>query len=115
MNKCFFVVVLLLAVSVCGCDGVADKPSSEDGVPGAEYQQQCERLGEKDQQVFHTLLSDLCSQELWSARDMYDACSWLMVPMHYAFKSGDDYAVGQFHNLFSAFTRFYMMGGGYFV
>lgn len=54
MNKCFFVVVLLLAVSVCGCDGVADKPSSEDGVPGAEYQQQCERLGEKDQQVFHT-------------------------------------------------------------
>lgn len=57
-------------------------------------------LREDHRKVILTLLS----QDLWTPRDMYDACHYLMVPMHYAFRCGDDEIVRAFSDFFGRFS-----------
>ena len=61
------------------------------------YDKPCKQFVGDDAETFHTILTDLCSQELWNARDCYDACHFLMIPMHYAFKSADEQGVKAFN------------------
>jgi len=105
--------VIFITITIIAC--VAKDDSSNESHNGDLidvndynfYMQMCNKLGENDNKLFHTLLTDLCSQQLWSARDIYDACHYLMIPMHYSFKSGDYYAIKQFHSLFNRFTYSY--------
>lgn len=111
---------LLFTISLAGCGSDKDNPTSDviadtPSVADAEnlYQYKCKMFDGTDNEKFHLMLSDLCSQDLWNSRDCYDACSWLIVPMHYAFKAGDDYSVNKFQELFSKFTDYCLQWGGY--
>lgn len=43
-------------------------------------------------------------QDLWTERDMYDTAHYLMIPMQYAFASGDQGKMDAFHDSFSRFV-----------
>lgn len=118
--RCFGIIVSLITISVifsCQNSDNSQKETqtnepSENSLDSNIYNMYCcNRLQTLDENEFHSILRDLCSQELWSARDLYDACNWLMIPMHYAFKAGDDYAIDQFNKLFERFVRYYLTGG----
>lgn len=61
-------------------------------------------LSEDEQALYKSTVSVLLQEDLWTERDMYDAAHYLMVPMHYAFDSGDSEKIAQFHQFF---VRFY--------
>ena len=107
---------LLMVMSIVGCRGEKDNITIIDGIDESKksnlYFYRCNKLEKEYDEKFHLLLSDLCSQELWNSRDCYDACSWLIIPMHYAFKSGDDNSVSKFHDLMSNFTAYCKKWGG---
>ena len=116
----FYAFLIMTIVCVIGCsagnnDNAKVLMTEETDVGGVElvYQYNCRMLVNTDNTNFHRLLSNLCSQELWNSRDCYDACSWMIVPMHYAFKSGDDYSVTAFHDLFVRFVNYCRIRGGY--
>lgn len=112
-------IFLFMMLNIVGC-GTNDNTNT-DIHPNEEtvdyhrklYNKPCKQLEGVDATMFHNILSDLCSQELWRARDCYDACSWMIVPMHYAFKSGDDYAVSEFAQMFNRFANTCQSDGWY--
>ena len=63
-----------------------------------------EPLTEAEEALYEKTVSQLLTEDLWTPRDMYDASHCLMVPMHYAFASGDQDKISAFHQFF---TRFY--------
>lgn len=62
-----------------------------------------EPLTEEQQALYRDTVLTVLKDDLWTPRDMYDACHHLMVPMHYAFRAGDETAVRAFSDQFSQF------------
>lgn len=62
-------------------------------------------LSEKHEQYYKEIIYDLLEQNLWTARDVYDAAHYLMLPMYYAFFSGDGETVSLFSEFFHRFTQ----------
>ena len=60
-------------------------------------------LTDEEETLYAQTVSQLLTQDLWTSRDMYDASHYLMVPMHYAFSSGNDEKMAEFHQFFSRF------------
>ena len=60
-------------------------------------------LSVEEQTLYDQTVSVLLKEDLWTARDMYDASHYLMVPMHYAFRSGDTGKIEEFHEFFTRF------------
>ncbi len=109
-----FIVCLVMVLDLVGCN--TNDNHNTDFLPNEDtkiYNKQCKQLESTDTETFHAILYDLCSQELWNTRDCYDACSWMIVPMHYAFKSGDDYAVSEFSQMFNRFASTCQSDGWY--
>lgn len=64
-----------------------------------------EPLTAERQALFAHCVGVLLEEDLWTERDAYDAGHYLMIPMHYAFRSGDWETVGMFSAFFSRFLR----------
>lgn len=62
-------------------------------------------LTDEEETLYAQTVSQLLTQDLWTSRDMYDASHYLMVPMHYAFSSGNDEKMAEFHQFSRAFLR----------
>lgn len=69
------------------------------------YTNQSEALDSKHQALYEEIMMKLLQEDLWTERDMYDACHYLMVPMHYAFYSGSQDIIHQFADFFWRFTE----------
>lgn len=77
-------------------------PSGEDRF--SLYTGTAEPLTEEEQALYDDTVKVLLKEDLWTARDMYDACHYLMIPMHYAFRAGDEEAIQLFADFFARFT-----------
>lgn len=59
---------------------------------------------DNDRDDYAQTVRDALEDELWNSRDAYDACMYLMVPMHYAFQMNHSDETGAFTNLFERFA-----------
>lgn len=51
-------------------------------------------------------LSNVLSEQLWTTRDTYDSCHYLMMPLHYSFKNDEFISCRKdFKNLFQRFLK----------
>lgn len=64
-----------------------------------------EPLTEEGRDLYERCVGALLKEDLWTERDAYDAGHYLMIPMHYAFRSGDLETVKAFSAFFSRFVR----------
>lgn len=60
-------------------------------------------LTEEEEELWTKTVALALKEDLWTERDMYDAAHYLMVPMHYAFRSGDTEKMAEFRDFFSRF------------
>ncbi len=58
-------------------------------------------LSNEEEILYMDTVGQLLQEDLWNKRDMYDASNYLMVPMHYAFRSGDIEKIEAFHRFFA--------------
>lgn len=65
----------------------------------APYTGAANHLSAEEQRLYNDTVIALLEQELWTSRDAYDASHYLMVPMFYAFRSGES-------SLIEAYARF---------
>lgn len=70
----------------------------------ALYTGTAEGLNEHEQALYHDTVLVLLQEDLWTSRDMYDACHYLMIPMHYAFRAGDTETIQLFADFFVRFA-----------
>lgn len=93
----FTVFVLILVLSVCAAGGQNLKiTAAEDDGAGT--------AGRLDSLYMETIFP-LLHMELWTERDVQDASHVLMMPMHYAFRTGWDEAMEKYDEFFSRFAR----------
>lgn len=69
------------------------------------YISTAEPLNEEQQILYNSTVKMLLKEDLWTERDMYDAVHYLMIPMHYAFRAGDEGTVSLFADFFTRFTQ----------
>ena len=63
-----------------------------------------EPLSEEEQTLYDSTVKVLLTEDLWTERDMYDACHYMMIPMYYAFWSGDTETIQMYRDFFARFT-----------
>ncbi len=101
---CFMILsaVLLLQVSV-------QLPAGDSQVSLEDlqtlYAAAAAPLSEEQQAFYDRTVKVLLGEDLWTARDMYDASHYLMIPMHYAFRARDEEAIALFADFFARFTQ----------
>lgn len=71
----------------------------------ALYTGTAEPLDAAQQALYDSTVKVLLKENLWTERDMYDAGNYLMIPMHYAFRAGDEDAIALFADFFKRFTN----------
>lgn len=85
------------------------EPPIEQNTPAqkviALYRGSAELLSEEEAALYDSTVKVLLTQELWTSRDAYDACHYLMVPMYYAFRSGDTNTIWLFSSFFQRFAE----------
>lgn len=58
-------------------------------------------------ELYDSYIKELCESDLWKERDAYDSCTYLMVPMWYAFQTENDHYVNLFTEYVERFTEMY--------
>ena len=58
-------------------------------------------------EMYNSYIKELCESDLWKERDAYDSCTYLMVPMWYAFQTENDHYVNLFTEYVERFTEMY--------
>lgn len=58
-----------------------------------------------EKELWDHTIDDYLKSDLWIKRDIYDASQVLMVPLHYAFQSGDRELIADFQEHFDRFIR----------
>ena len=71
----------------------------------ALYAETAAPLSEEQQVFYDRTVKVLLGEDLWTARDMYDASHYLMIPMHYAFRARDEETIALFADFFARFTQ----------
>lgn len=105
-------IILTGMITIClaGC-GAASSVGLPDGDPvsldelRALYTGSAEPLRAEDRAYYESNLGELLEADLWTERDMYDACHYLMLPMYYAFYSEDAVFIARFADFFQRFTE----------
>jgi hypothetical protein len=93
MQRLFVVVLALASALAVLIDTVAPAAAASDDIqPTSSHP------------IWKATISRLVEQPLWRDRDAYDAAHALMVPLHYAFLSGDRVGVAEFEGLFARFA-----------
>lgn len=69
------------------------------------YTGKVEPLTAEQQKIYAHCIGTLLEEDLWTPRDMYDTCHYLMLPMYYAFYSGNDDTVRSFGAFFARFVE----------
>ena len=62
-------------------------------------------LTKEEPSIYDTTVGILLTQDLWTERDTYDAAHYLMIPMHYAFQSGNAQYISMLLRLFLTVLR----------
>lgn len=113
LAKRTLIVLMLVSMStacLAGC-GVSFLPEPSDSkVISAEtlkalYTGTVESLDAEERALYDSTIGVLLEEDLWTERDMYDACHYLMIPMYYAFYAGDEAYISHFAELFSRFVE----------
>ena len=71
--------------------------------PDSLYSASVDMLSIEEEQLYDRIVMTLLEEDLWTPRDMYDACECLMIPMHYAFRAGKEEAIDAFASFFHRF------------
>lgn len=71
----------------------------------APYTGAANHLSEEEQRLYNDTVIALLEQELWTSRDAYDASHYLMVPMFYAFRSGESSLIEAYARFFARFAE----------
>lgn len=67
-------------------------------------------LSTEESELYFNTISQVLKDDLWSSRDMYDACHYLMVPMHFAFETRNEEYISEFSNMFERFEKDVILG-----
>lgn len=111
--RSILIVLILVSMSTAcqaGC-GASSLPELPDGeaisaeMLEAMYIGSAESLDEEQRALYGRTVGVLLEEDLWTARDMYDSCHYLMIPMYYAFYSGDEAYISRFAELFARFME----------
>ena len=95
-------VIAVMLQSMTACGPSARDPSVEDTCsPHAP----AGALTAEEAALYDTTVGVLLTQDLWTERDTYDAAHYLMVPMHYAFQSGNAQYIHAFGAFFDRFAE----------
>lgn len=106
------IVLILISIStacLAGCHTVP-VPELPEGEPISQeelrilYAGTVEPLSEEERALYDGTVGCLLKEDLWTERDLYDACHYLMIPMHYAFYAGDELYITSFAAFFQRFT-----------
>ena len=113
-----FAVLVALSFSlsfITACSSSSEPHSGGDSVrvPASEVYAAClvpytgaaSHLSEAEQRLYNDTVIALLEQELWTSRDAYDASHYLMVPMFYAFRSGESSLIEAYARFFARFAE----------
>lgn len=113
-----FAVLVALSFSlsfITACSSSSEPHSGGDSVrvPASEVYAAClvpytgaaSHLSEDEQRLYNDTVIALLEQELWTSRDAYDASHYLMVPMFYAFRSGESSLIEAYARFFARFAE----------
>lgn len=62
-------------------------------------------LDQSEKKLWKQTISPLLNSDLWNKRDIYDAGHYLMVPIHFAFKSKEHDFISEINSLFSRYSQ----------
>lgn len=108
-----FSIITLIAVILSSLTACGQVKQSETGISASDDTDiwtppapaTAMALTKEESSLYDTTVGVLLTQDLWTERDTYDAAHYLMIPMHYAFQSGNAqyiHAFGAFFDRFAA-------------
>lgn len=72
-----------------------------------EHLQNINMKENSEEEMYEAYVKELCESDLWKERDAYDACTYLMLPMWYAFQTGEEEYIDLFTRYSNRFTEMY--------
>lgn len=102
------IAVILSSLTACGQvkkseTGISASDDTDMWTPSAPVTAMV--LTKEESSLYDTTVGVLLTQDLWTERDTYDAAHYLMVPMHYAFQSGNAQYIHAFGAFFDRFAE----------
>lgn len=95
-------VIAVMLQSMTACGPSAPSPSTRDVCPPDAI---AAALTAEEAVLYDSTVGVLLTQDLWTERDTYDTAHALMVPMHYAFQSGNAQYIHAFGAFFDRFAE----------
>lgn len=108
-----FSIITLIAVILSSLTACGQAKQSETGISASDDTDMwtppapvtAMMLTKEESSLYDTTVGVLLTQDLWTERDTYDAAHYLMIPMHYAFQSGNAQYIHAFGVFFDRFAE----------
>lgn len=113
MRKNIIAIILLISMLFCSCSNINNVQSdsnSENKYDLSFYKKTAEPLDEVEKERYEDIITELLDEDLWTTQDAYDTAHYLMVPMHYAYKSSNQNYVNMYQAFFNRFVDDVILG-----
>ena len=101
MRKTWFLFLICFFFLLLGCENIAKEKDEEVNTSNLDI-----KVSLKESELWNSTIKNYLKDDLWVERDRYDASHVLMVPLHYAFQSGDQKLISDFETHFDNFIKY---------